>query len=184
MKVYEGPNVRNVSLVGHGDAGKTSLVAAMLYTAGATPQMGRVDAGTAPTDFDEEEQTRAMSISNSLGFAEWGKAKINFVDTPGFNMFVHEAKLAMPAVESVLVVVDGVSGVEVSTEKAWGYAEEYEMPRVIVGGRMDRERADAERMLQSVSEAFGRAVVPVQLPIGKEKNFSGVVDLVKMKAYA
>ncbi|HWR17071.1 MAG TPA: elongation factor G [Terriglobales bacterium] len=183
MKVYEGINVRNVALVGHADAGKTSLVAAMLHTAGATPQLGQVDNGSAPTDFDEEEVARGMSISNAVAFAEWNKMKVNFIDTPGFNMFVHEAKLALPAVEAVLVVVDGVSGVEVCTEKAWHYAEEYEMPRVIIGGRMDRERASSERMLDSVTEEFGRAVVPVQIPIGSEKNFKGVVDLIRMKAY-
>jgi elongation factor G len=183
LKVYEGTNVRNVALVGHADAGKTSLVAAMLYTAGATPQLGLADNGSAPTDYDEEEISRGMSISNSIAFAEWNKMKVNFLDTPGFNMFVHEAKMALPAVEAVIAVIDGVSGVEVSTEKVWGYAEEYEMPRVIVGGRMDRERADYERMMNSVTEAFGRAVVPVQIPIGAEKNLKGVVDLIRMKAY-
>ncbi len=183
MKVYEGKNVRNVALVGHADAGKTSLVAAMLYTAGATPQLGLVDSGSAPTDYDEEEISRGMSISNAVAFAEWNKMKINFVDTPGFNMFVHEAKLALPVVEAVLCVVDGVSGVEVSTEKTWQYAEEYEMPRVIIGGRMDRERADYQRMLDSVTETFGRNVVPVQIPIGSEKNLKGVVDVIRMKAY-
>ena len=184
MKVYEGTNVRNVALVGHADAGKTSLSAALLYTAGATPQLGRVDNGTAPTEYDEEEIARAMSISNSLGFAEWNnKTKINLIDTPGFNMFVHEAKLAMPAVESVIVVVDGVHGVEVCTEKTWQYAEEFEMPRMVVAARMDRERADPERVLQSVHESFGREVIPVQIPIGKEKSFNGIVDVVRMKAY-
>ncbi len=183
MKVYEGTNVRNVALVGHADSGKTSLVAAMLYTAGATPQLGQVENGSAPTDYDEEEVARGFSISNSIAFAEWKGMKINFLDTPGFNMFVHEAKMALPAVEAVITLIDGVSGVEVSTEKVWGYAEEYEMPRVIVGGRMDRDRADYERMINSVTEAFGRAVVPVQLPIGSEKNLKGVVDLVRMKAY-
>lgn len=183
MKVYEGVNVRNVALVGHADAGKTQLVAAMLHTAGATPQLGQADAGSAPTDYDEEEVQRGMSIANGIAYAEWEKMKINFIDTPGFNMFVHEAKLALPAVEAVLVVVDGVSGVEVCTEKAWQYAEEYEMPRVIIGSRMDRERANHERMMDSINEAFGRAVVPVQIPIGNEKNLKGVVDLIRMKAY-
>ena len=183
MKVYEGANVRNLAVVGHGHAGKTSLVSAMLSTAGATPQMGRVDTGTTVTDFDEEEIARKMSVSSALGVAEWGKTKLNLVDTPGFNMFVHEAKLALPAVESVLLVVDGVAGVEVVTDRVWQYAEEYAAPRIIVGGRMDRERADLGRLLESLTGAFGRTVVPVQLPIGAEKSFSGVVDLVKMKAY-
>ncbi len=183
MKVYEGVNVRNVAVVGHGHAGKTSLISAMLYTAGATPRQGRVDDGTATTDYDEEEIARKMSISAGLAFAEWGSTKINFIDTPGFNMFVHEAKLVLPVVDAAVVVVDGVAGVEVVTERVWADCEEYNMPRVIVASRMDRERADAERVLESLTNAFGRNVIPLELPIGKEKNLTGVVDLVRMKAY-
>ncbi len=183
MKVYEGVNVRNVAVIGHGHAGKTSLISAMLYTAGATQRQGRVDDGTATTDYDEEEIARKMSISASLAYAEWGNTKINFVDTPGFNMFVHEAKLVLPVVDAAVVVVDGVAGVEVVTERVWSYCEEYKTPRVIVASRMDRERADAERVLESLSNAFGRTVIPLELPIGKEKNLSGIVDLVRMKAY-
>jgi elongation factor G len=183
VKVYTGENVRNVVLVGHGHAGKTSLVSAMLYTAGATQRQGRVDDGSATTDYDEEEISRKMSIATSLAYAEWGQTKINFLDTPGFNMFVHEAKMVLPVVDAALVVVDGVAGVEVVTERVWNYCEEYKMPRVIVASRMDRERADAERVLDSLVRTFGRAVVPLELPIGKEKNLSGVVDLVNMKAY-
>jgi elongation factor G len=183
VKVYTGENVRNVALVGHGHAGKTSLVSAMLYTAGATQRQGRVDDGSATTDYDEEEITRKMSIATSLAYAEWGQTKINLLDTPGFNMFVHEAKMVMPVVDAAVVVVDGVAGVEVVTERVWNYCEEYKTPRVIVASRMDRERADAERVLDSLTRAFGRSVVPLELPIGKEKNLSGVVDLVNMKAY-
>ena len=124
-----------------------------------------------------------MSIALAMAFAEWNKTKINFLDTPGFNMFVHEAKMAMPAAEAAIVVVDGVAGVEVVTEKVWQYAEEYELPRIVVASRMDRDRADYDRVLESVTGAFGRSVVPVQLPIGSEKNLSGVVDVVRMKAY-
>ncbi|HEV2118132.1 MAG TPA: elongation factor G [Terriglobales bacterium] len=183
MKSYEGPNIRNVVVVGHGHAGKTSLVSALLYTSGATQRLGRVDDGTTVTDYDEEEVARQMSISSGLAFAEWGKTKINLVDVPGFNMFVHEAKMVMPVVESALVVVDGVAGVEVVTERVWNYAEEFHLPRVIVAARMDRERADATRLLESLTSAFGRTVVPLQLPIGSEKNLSGIIDLVRMKAY-
>jgi len=116
-------------------------------------------------------------------FAEWNKAKINLLDTPGFNMFVHEAKMVLPAVEAALVVVDGVAGVEVVTERVWGYCEEASMPRVIVVSRMDRERADASRVLESLTKSFGRSVTPLQLPIGSEKNLTGVVDLVRVKAH-
>jgi len=183
VKVYEGANVRNVAVVGHGHAGKTSLVSVMLFTAGATQRLGRVDDGSATTDYDEEEISRKMSISTGLACAEWGQTKINFLDTPGFNMFVHEAKMVLPVVDAALVVVDGVAGVEVVTERVWNYCEEYKTPRVIVASRMDRERADAERVLDSLTKAFGRSVIPLELPIGKEKNLSGVVDLVHMKAY-
>ena len=184
MKTYEGANIRNVAVVGHGHAGKTSLVSAMLFTAGASQRLGRVDDGTTVTDYDEEEVARQMSISAGLAVAEWGKTKINLVDVPGFNMFVHEAKMVMPAVESALVVVDGVAGVEVVTERVWNYADEFHLPRVIVASRMDRERADAGRVLESLTSAFGRTVVPLQLPIGSEKNLSGIIDLVRMKAYS
>ena len=183
MKVYTGENVRNVAVVGHGHAGKTSLISAALYTAGATQRLGRVDDGTATTDYDEEEISRKMSISAGLACAEWGQTKINFIDTPGFNMFVHEAKMVLPVIDAAVVVVDGVAGVEVVTQKVWNDCEEYKMPRVIVASRMDRERADADRVLESVQNAFGRNVIPLELPIGKEKSLSGVIDLVRMKAY-
>ena len=183
MKVYEGANIRNVAVIGHGHAGKTSLVSAMLYAAGANQRMGRVDDGTATTDHDEEEIARKMSISASLAHVEWGKTKINIVDTPGFNMFVHEAKLVLPVVDAAIVVVDGVAGVEVVTQRVWNYCEEYQTPRLIVASRMDRDRADADRVLESLTNAFGRGVIPLELPIGKEKNFRGVVDLVTLKAY-
>jgi elongation factor G len=183
VKVYEGANIRNVAVIGHGHAGKTSLVSAMLYAAGVGQRLGRVDDGTATTDYDEEEIARKMSISGSLAHVEWGKTKINIVDTPGFNMFVHEAKLVLPVVDAAIVVVDGVAGVEVVTQRVWNYCEEYQTPRLIVASRMDRDRADADRVLESLTNAFGRSVIPLELPIGKEKNFRGVVDLVTMKAY-
>ncbi len=183
MKIYEGANIRNVAFMGHGDSGKTSLVSAMLFTAGSTQRLGRVDDGTTTTDYDEEEIARSMSISTALAYAEWAKSKINFVDTPGFNMFVHDAKTALPAVEAAAITVDGVAGVEVVTQKVWGYAEEFNLPAIVIASRMDRERSDFNRVLSSVQEALGRTVIPVQLPIGGEKNFKGVVDLVKMKAY-
>ncbi len=188
MKVYEGANLRNLALIGHGHAGKTTLVSAMLYTAGATPRFGRVDDGSATTDYDEEEVSRKMSIGTGIAFVEWGKTdaakvKINLLDTPGFNMFVHEAKMALPVVDAALVVVDGVAGVEVVTQRVWGYCNDIELPRMIVVNRMDRDRADANRVLESLINAFGRAVTPLQLPIGSEKSLSGIIDLVRMKAY-
>ena len=188
MKVYEGAHLRNLALIGHGHAGKTTLVSAMLYTAGATPRFGRVDDGSATTDYDEEEIARKMSIGTGLAFVEWGKTdadkvKINLLDTPGFNMFVHEAKMVLPVVDAALVVVDGVAGVEVVTQRVWAYCNDIDLPRMIVVNRMDRERADANRVLESLTNAFGRAVTPLQLPIGSEKSLKGIIDLVRMKAY-
>ena len=170
-------------MVGHGHAGKTTLLSAMLYTAGATPRFGRVDDGTATTDYDEEEIARKMSIAAAAASVEWGKTKINVIDTPGFNMFVHEARMVLPVVDAAIVVVDGVAGVEVVTQRVWNDCEEYKTPRLIVVNRMDRDRANAERVLESLISAFGRNVIPIELPIGSEKNLTGVVDLVRMKAY-
>src|ERR1700758_5351388 len=169
--------------MGHGHAGKTSLVSAMLYTAGITQRLGRVDDGSATTDYDDEEIARKMSISTGVAVVEWGKSKINVLDTPGFSMFVHEAKMVLPVVDAAIVVVDGVAGVEVVTQRVWNYCEEYKTPRLIVVNRMDRDRANAERVLESLVNAFGRDVIPIELPIGSEKNLTGVVDLVRMKAY-
>ncbi|MFZ1008589.1 MAG: GTP-binding protein, partial [Candidatus Sulfotelmatobacter sp.] len=183
MRVYSGENIRNVAMVGHGHAGKTTLLSAMLYTAGATPRLGRVDDGSATTDYDDEEIARKMSISAAAASVEWGKTKINVVDTPGFSMFVHEAKMVLPVVDAAIVVVDGVAGVEVVTQRVWKDCDEYKTPRLIVVNRMDRDRANAERVLESLVNAFGRDVIPIELPIGSEKSLTGVVDLVRMKAY-
>jgi elongation factor G len=184
VKVYDSANIRNLAVGGHAHSGKTSLVAAMLYTAGSTDRLGFVDDGSALTDYDDEEVARQMSITTGLAFAEWNKCKVNLLDTPGFNLFIHEAKAAlMNPAEAACIVVDGVSGAQVITERVWNYAEEFAVPRFFVCSRMDRDRADFERVMESLSNAFGRGVVPLQLPLGKEKDFKGVVDLVKMKAY-
>lgn len=183
MKIYDGSNLRNVALVGHGHTGKTQLVTALLYTAGMVNRLGRVDDGTSVTDYDEEEIQRKFSISASLAHAEWGKVKINFLDTPGYNIFLHETEGALVAAESALLLVHGVGGIEVQTEKTWAFCENLSLPRALVVSQMDRDRASFERTLKALQETFGRTVIPAQLPVGEEKNFRGVVDLVRMKAY-
>lgn len=183
MKVYETNDIRNVALVGHGHSGKTSLTAAVLFAGGATNRLTRVDEGNTITDYDDDEVTRKLTISSSVAAVEYNKKKINLLDTPGFNMFINDAKAVMVAAESAIVVVDGVAGVEVQTEKVWSFADGFEHPRLVVINKLDRERSSFERALESVQSAFGRTAVPIQLPIGSEKDFKGVVDLVEMKAY-
>jgi len=182
VKIYDAQSIRNVALVGHGDTGKTQLVSALLYTAGMVNRLGKVDEGTSTTDYDEEEIQRKFSISAALAHAEWGKVKINFIDTPGYNIFLHETEGALVGADAALLLVHGVAGVEVQTEKTWDFCEKFSLPRVLVINQMDRDRASFERTLQALQGAFGRAVVPVQLPLGEEKNFHGVIDLVRMKA--
>ena len=183
MKVYESKDIRNVGVVGHGDSGKTTLTAGMLFTAGAVNRLLRVDEGNTVTDFDEEEIQRKISVSTAIAVAEWKKTKINILDTPGYNIFINDTRASLVAADAALVVVDGVAGVEVQTEKVWGFANDFKLPRAIVINKLDRERADFERALASVQETFGRAAVPIQVPIGAERDFSGVVDLIRMKAY-
>ena len=183
MKVYESKDIRNVGVVGHGDSGKTTLTAGLLFTAGATNRLTRVDEGNTVTDFDEEEIQRKITVSTAIAVAEWKKIKLNILDTPGYNIFINDTRAALTAADSALVLVDGVSGVEVQTEKVWAFAEDFKLPRAIVINRLDRERADFDRALANVQESFGRAAVPIQIPIGKERDFKGVVDLIRMKSY-
>ncbi len=182
MKVYDAASLRNVALIGHSGAGKTQLTSAALFDAGMVNRLGQVDDGTTVTDYDEEEIARKHTLGSSLAFAEWNKHKINLVDTPGVSNFLSDARAALRVVDLALVVVDAVSGVEVSTEKMWSAADELELPRLVVLNRVDRERASLDRSLESLHGAFGRSVIPIQLPIGEEKTFQGVVDLVTMKA--
>ena len=182
MKVYESKDIRNVGVVGHGDSGKTTLTAGMLFSAGASNRLLRVDEGNTITDFDEEEIQRKITISTAIAVAEWKKTKINILDTPGYNIFINDTRASLVAADAALVLVDGVAGVEVQTEKVWQFAADYRLPRAIIINKLDRERADFQRTLDSVNENFGRAAVPVQIPIGSEREFSGVVDLIRMKA--
>src|SRR6478672_9062619 len=182
MKVYDAASLRNIALVGHSGSGKTQLVSALLYDAGAINRLGKVDEGTTVTDYDEEEIARKHTLSASVAYAEWNKTKINFIDTPGMANFLSDARAALRVADAALVVVDAVSGVEVSTEKVWADAADLALPRIVVLNRVDRERASLDRSLESLRGVFGRTVIPIQLPIGEEKAFAGVIDLVAMKA--
>jgi len=183
VKVYETNDIRNVALVGHGHSGKTTLVAGALFAGGATNRLTRVDEGNTITDFDDDEIARKLTISTAIAAAEWNKKKINLIDTPGFNTFLIDTQGAMVAADAALVIVDGVAGVEVQTEKVWSYCDEFMLPRAIVINKLDRERSSFDRTLENVQSVFGRTVIPIHLPIGSEREFKGIVDLVRMKAY-
>src|SRR5580765_518489 len=183
MKVYDAASIRNVALVGHTGSGKTQLASAILTTAGMVNRFGKVDEGTTVTDFDEEEIARKHTLSASLAYAEWNKLKINLIDTPGMGNFLSDARAGLQVADGALVVIDAVAGVMVQTEKVWEAAQDLDLPRVIVVNRLDRERASLERSLRSLREACSRAIVPIQLPIGEERSFRGVVDLITRKAF-
>src|SRR5262250_3521954 len=194
MKSYLTKDIRNVGIVGHGGTGKTQLVSSLLYTAGMTPRWGKVADGSATTDWDEEEVARKISIQTGLAYAEWpatptgpsgssDKVKINFIDLPGYSTFITEAKASLIAADAALIAVDAHVGVQVTTEKVWDYCTEYDIPRAFVLTWMDRELSSFERSMESLAEVFGRNVVALQLPIGTEKGFRGVIDLVGMKAH-
>src|SRR5436190_3966852 len=183
MKVYDAQNLRNVALVGHSGSGKTQLLSTLLFDAGAVNRLGRVDDGTSVTDYDEEAIARKHTLASGLACAEWNKVKINVIDTPGIANFLSDARAALRVADAALVVVDAVSGAEVSTEKMWTAADELGLPRLIVLNKLDRERASLERAIESLRAVFGRTVIPIQLPIGSERGLRGVVDLVSMKAW-
>src|SRR6476660_3848253 len=183
MKVYDAQSLRNVALVGHSGSGKTQLLSTLLFDAGAVNRLGRVDDGTSVTDYDEEAIARKHTLASSLACAEWNKTKINIIDTPGIANFLSDAHAALRVADAALVVV-AVSGAEVSTEKMWASAEELGVPRIIVLNRLDRERASLERSVESLRAVFGRTVSPIQLPIGEEKAFRGVIDLVSIKSWS
>jgi elongation factor G len=183
MKVFDSSDIRNVAVIGHGHCGKTSLTAAMLFTAGATDRLLKVDEGNTITDFDEEEATRKMSITSALAATAWQKSKINIIDTPGYNLFLSDTKSALIAADAALVLLDGVAGVEVSTEKVWSFAEELNLTCAFVVNKLDRDRASYSRIVEEIRDRFGRGAVMLQMPIGEEKSFNGVIDLIRMQSY-
>ncbi|MDP2626061.1 MAG: elongation factor G [Candidatus Rokubacteria bacterium] len=174
--------IRNIGVVGHGGVGKTSLVEAILFAAGALTRLGRVDDGTTTTDFDPDEIKRKISLSTAVAYCDYRGHRLNLVDTPGYGDFVADARAGLRVVSAAVVVVDAVAGVQVQTEKVWKIANEYALPRVIVLSRMDRERADFFRSLESLQRRLKGRLCPLQVPIGSEADFRGVVDLVTMKA--
>jgi elongation factor G len=187
MKTYQGSEIRNVAVVGHAHSGKTTFIAALLHAAKMTPTQGRVADGTAVTAYDEEEIARGATMQNAVAFAEWQGVKINLLDTPGFHMFSHEARAALLPVEAAAVLVNAQNGVEAVTERVWKYAEEANVPRVVVVNQMDHPKAGGggglSALVEDLVDRWGRNCVPVQLPISDSQGFHGVVDLVTMEAF-
>ncbi len=183
MKAYATESIRNLAVIGHGDAGKTQLLSSLLYVAGATPRWGKVQEGTTVTDHDEDSIARKITLNTALAHLDYQDTKINLIDTPGYAAFVAHARPALRVADCALAVVDGVKGVEVQTEKTWAYANEFMVPRMMAVTKLDKEHSDFGAAVESAQKAFSRAIIPFTLPIGKEKNFRGVVDVVHMKAY-
>ncbi len=183
MKPYPPEQIRNVAFTGHGGTGKTTLVEAMLFSTKAIDRMGRIEDGTTTTDFDPEEIRRRHTINVSLAPMEWDGVKINVIDTPGYPDFVAEMVGALRVVEGAVIVVDAVAGIEVQTEIAWTRADAHALARLVVINRLDRENANFERTVDVLRSRYGTRVVPIQIPVGAEGGFKGVVDLIGMKAY-
>jgi len=175
--------IRNVGFAGHGGVGKTSLVEAILFACGAVNRLGKVEDGTTTTDFDPDEIKRKISLNTAVAYCDWKGHRLNLVDTPGYGDFVADARGGLRVVGGAVIVVDGVAGVQVQTEKVWKFANEYGLPRVVVINRLDRERADFFRTLESLQKRLKGRLCPLQVPVGSEAGFTGVVDLVAMKAY-
>jgi elongation factor G len=183
MSKYESKSIRNLAIIGHGGTGKTSLCESILYLAGKTDRPGRVDEGTSSMDYEPEEQKRHVSISAATNHIDWDKHRVNIIDTPGDSNFAFDTKSCLRIVDGAVVLVDAVGGVEFQTEKVWEYADEFHLPRLVFISRMDRERADFEKAVESIRERLGKKVTLCFLPIGAENAFTGVVDLTSMKAF-
>jgi elongation factor G len=174
--------IRNIGFVGHGGVGKTSLVEAILFASGAVNRLGKVDDGTTTTDFDPDEIKRKISLNTSVAFCDYKGYRINMVDTPGYGDFVADARAGLRVVSTAVVVVDAVAGPQVQTERVWKFANEYNLPRIVVINRLDRERADFFRTLEALQKRLKGRLAPFQVPVGSEAGFSGVIDLISMKA--
>jgi len=183
MQQYGLENIRNTVLLSHAGAGKTSAAEAILFTAGAIKRLGKIDEGSSTSDYDPDEVKRKISINLSLLPCQWQDTKVNLIDTPGYSDFVGEMRAAIRVSEGAVIVICAASGVEVGTEQVWGYCEEAKLPRLVFVNKMDRENADFYRTMEEVQSKLGRRCLPVQLPIGAQNDFQGIVDLLTMKAY-
>ncbi|MEW6163172.1 MAG: elongation factor G [Nitrospirota bacterium] len=183
MADLEVDKIRNIAVIAHGGAGKTSLVEAMLFNSGSIDRLGNVRDGTTTTDFEPEEIARKISISSSLTFCNWKDYRINLIDTPGFINFLEDTRGCLRAVDGAVVIISAISGVKAETEKIWRYTDEFEVPRVVFINKMDRDIANFPRAIGEIERSFETEAIPLYIPIGLGDSFTGVIDLVKMKAY-
>jgi elongation factor G len=182
MKPYTSENLRNVAIIAHGGAGKTSLAEAMLFNGGSTSRLGSVDNGTSVLDSEPEEIKRKITLTSAIHHFDWKGRHVNLIDTPGYANFIYDTKSCMRVAGGAVVIVSAISGVKVQTEAVWKYADEFDIPRVVFISKLDRERADFDRAVSEIESSFKCHPLVLQMPIGKEDDFIGVVDLVSMKA--
>ena len=183
MKVYKTENVRNLALVGHSGSGKTNLTESMLFQSGATKRLGNVTDKNTLSDFSKEEMERGTSIGTSIIPVEWRNFKVNIIDTPGYMDFSGEVIGALRASEAALLVIDATSGIEVGTERAWKYAENIGLPRIIFINKIDGENVNFRKLMEELEESFGKKVIPFSVPIGEGENFVGVTDVIYQKGF-
>jgi elongation factor G len=183
MAKYDTSKLRNLGIIAHGGAGKTSLVEAMLYDTGRIDRLGRVDEGTSTMDYEPEEIKRRISITSALDHCEWNDHFIHIVDTPGYGNFIADTRACMRALDCAVVILSAISGVKAQTEEIWQWANEFEIPRIAFVNKLDRERANFFRAIDDMEKSLGARGVAVQIPLGLEENFEGVIDLIRMKAY-
>ena len=174
--------IRNIAVIAHGGAGKTSLVESMLFDADATDRIGRVEDGNTVMDYEAEEINRNISISSAVAFCDWNGHRLNIVDTPGYINFIEDTKCCLSAVDGAVVLVSALSGVKAETGKVWKFADQYKVPRIIFVNKMDKENADYLNALESVEKSYGVSVVPLNFPMIMNGSLAGVIDVVKMKA--
>ena len=178
MKIYTTDKIRNVVLLGHGGAGKTSLVEAMAYLSGITSRLGNVTDGTTVSDFGKEEQKRQISLSTSVVPIEWGEYKINILDTPGYMDFVGEVEEAISAADGAIIVVNGKAGVEAGTKRAWELCEKYKLPRLVFVTAMDVDNASFRQVVEDMSALYGKKMAPFHLPIRENEKFVGYINVI------
>lgn len=183
MPVYDVEKIRNIAIIAHGGAGKTSLTEAILFNGGAIERLGSVESGNTTTDYEPEEIARKISISSSLAYCEYNGHKINIIDTPGFINFLEDTRGCLRVVDGAVLIVSALSGVKAETEKIWKYACEFEIPRIVFINKMDKENANFYRAIGELEKSFETEAIPLNLPIGEGPEFRGIVDLIRLKAY-